>query len=141
METDPFRELDDIGFLREVELFQDMPESIIRTIVLQAHTVSCPAGTMVVRCGEPGDSLFVVKSGVVEVLHPRKEDESRTLAYLGRGECFGELALLTSSSRHADIRVPEHAELLVIDKALFDELMANHLGFGSHLAVILARRL
>lgn len=138
MTSEDFGELDDIGFLREAELFREMPESVIRTIVNQAEMVQFSAGDLVVRKGDPGDSLFVVKSGVVEVTNP---GDGPPLAYLGRGECVGDLALLTGSSRTADIRVPQEAELLVIDRALFDDLMANHPGFGSQLAVILARRL
>jgi CRP-like cAMP-binding protein len=141
MEIEAFGELDDIGFLRDAELFRNMPESVIRTIVLQAKTISFSAGNWVVRRGEAGDSLFVVKSGVVEVLSPNEEDDSPPLAYLGRGECLGELAILTDAPRHADVRVPERAELLVIEKDLFNDLMANHSGFGSQLSVILAHRL
>lgn len=138
MTTEDFGELDDLGFLREAELFRDMPDSVIRTIVNQGETTLYSAGSLVVRKGDAGDSLFVVKSGVVEVINP---GEGQPLAYLGRGECFGDLALLTGSSRTADIRVPQQAELLVIDRALFQDLMTNHPGFASQLAVILARRL
>lgn len=141
MESEAFGELDDIGVLREAELFHSMPESVIRTILLQSKTLTFSAGALVVRRGHPGDSLFVIKSGVVEVLSPAEGDEARPLAYLGRGECLGELAILTDSPRHADVRVPEQAELIVISKNLFQDLMANHSGFGSRLCVILAHRL
>lgn len=140
MSSEPFGELDDIGFLREADLFRDMPESVIRAIMVQAHTLEYRAGDLVVRKGDPGVSFFVVKTGVVEVLDPA-EDNPSPLAYLGRGECFGELALLTSSARHADVRVPEHSELLVIDQELFEDLIVSHPGFGRQLCVILARRL
>jgi CRP-like cAMP-binding protein len=136
--TQDFGELDDIGFLREAELFREMPDAVIRTIVSQGESVRFDAGELVVQKGDPGDSLFVVKSGVVEVTNP---GEGPPLAYLGRGDCFGELALLTNSARNADVRVPQQAELLVIDRTLFEDLMLNHAGFGSQLAIILARRL
>lgn len=141
MESTDFGELDDIDLLREADLFSSMPESVIRTITLQAHTVVMPAGSWVIRRGEPGNSVFVVKSGVVEVLGQPEDGEQRALAYLGRGECLGELAILTDSPRHADVRVPEQAELMVIEKDLFQDLLANHPGFGSQLCVVLARRL
>jgi CRP-like cAMP-binding protein len=138
MTSEDFGELDDIGFLRDAELFREMPDSVIRTIVSQATMADFSAGALVVRKGDPGDSLFVVKSGVVEVTNPA---EGPPLAYLGRGDCFGELALLTGSERNTDVRVPQQAELIVIDRALFDDLMLNHPGFGSQLAIILAHRL
>jgi CRP-like cAMP-binding protein len=138
MSTEAFGELDDVGFLRDAELFRDMPDSVIRTISSQGASAHYQAGDVVFRKGEPGESLCVVKSGVVEIANP---GEGPPLAYLGRGDCFGELALLTGSARNADVRVPQQAELLIIDRALFEDLMANHTGFASQLAVILARRL
>jgi len=139
MSSEPFGELDDIGFLRDADLFSEMPEPVIRAILLQGQTASYQAGDVVVRKGDPGNSLYVVKTGVVEVVVP-KDDEEPNLVLLGRGECFGELALLTDSPRNADVRVPEQAELLVIDKELFEDLMVTHPGFGRQLCVILARR-
>ena len=138
MTADDFGELDDFGFLRDTALFRDMPESVIQTIVTQGRTLAFGSGQLVVKKKTPGDSLFVVKSGVVEVVNPA---EGPPLAYLGRGESFGEMALLTNSERSADVRVPQRAELLVIDRALFDDLMTNHSGFAAQMAVILAHRL
>jgi len=138
MTAENFGELDDIGFLREAALFESMPESVIRTIVTQGENTELGAGELIVKKGDPGDSLFVVKTGVVEVVNPA---DGPPLAYLGRGDSFGEMALLTSSVRSADVRVPQQAELLVIDRSLFEDLMANHPGFASQLAVILAHRL
>ncbi len=138
MSTEDFGELDDIGFLREAELFREMPDAVIRTIVSQGGAAQYQAGDVVCQKGDPGDSLFVVKTGVVEITNP---GEGPPLAYLGRGDCFGELALLTGSQRNAEVRVPQQAELLVIDRSLFEDLMANHTGFASQLAIILARRL
>ena len=138
MTAEDFGEIDDLGFLHEAALFEDMPESVIRTIVTEGETVEFGAGELIVKKGEPGDSLFVVKTGVVEVVNPA---DGPPLAYLGRGDSFGEMALLTSSERSADVRVPQTAELLVIDRDLFEDLMANHPGFASQLAVILAHRL
>lgn len=139
MSTEDFGELDDIGFLRDAELFHEMPEAVIRTILSQGETAYYAAGDIVVRKGDPGDSLFVVKSGVVEAQNP--SGEGPPLAYLGRGDCFGELALLAGSERSNDVRVPQQAELLVIDRDLFQDLMMNHPGFGAQLATILAKRL
>ncbi len=138
MTADDFGELDDISFLRDTALFRDMPESVIQTIVTEGRTITFGTGQLVVKKKTPGDSLFVVKSGVVEVVNPA---EGPPLAYLGRGESFGEMALLTSSERSADVRVPQRAELLLIDRALFDDLMTNHSGFAAQMAVILAHRL
>jgi CRP-like cAMP-binding protein len=139
-----FQELDDIDFLRRAELFRSMPEEVILAISARAKTVTYNTGEIVVKRGDPGDRVFVIKSGTVEVMSPADSKdgaEATPLAYLGPGECFGELAILTSSPRTNDVRVPEQAQLLIIPRALFDELMQDHAGFASQLCVILAHRL
>ncbi len=142
--SDSFDEVDDIGFLGEVELFRNMPEEVLRTVSAQARTVTFNAGETVVKKGGAGDRVFVVKSGMVEVVSPTDSedtDEAPPLVYLGKGECFGELAILTESPRQADVRVPEEAQLMIIEHELFNELVKNHPGFASQLCVILAHRL
>ena len=144
MTTRPFQELDDIDFLRKAELFRNMPEQVILAISARAKTVTYNAGEIVVKRGDPGDRVFVVKSGTVEVMSPADSEEgaeATPFAYLGQGECFGELAILTSSPRTNDVRVPEQAQLLIIPHDLFGELMQNHDGFASQLCAILAHRL
>jgi CRP-like cAMP-binding protein len=139
-----FQELDDIDFLRRAELFRSMPEEVILAISARAKTVTYNTGEIVVKRGEPGDRVFLVKSGLVEVMSPadsKEGAEATPFAYLGPGECFGELAILTSSPRANDVRVPEQAQLLIIPRGLFDELMQDHAGFASQLCVILAHRL
>jgi len=141
---DSFEEVDDIGFLREAELFRNMPEEVLRAVSAQAKTVTLNSGETVVKRGDAGDRVFVVKSGMVEVVSPtevKDTGEAPPLFYLGKGECFGELAILTESPRHADVRVPEQAQLMIIERDLFDELMKNYAGFASQLCVILAHRL
>jgi len=101
MSTEDFGELDDIGFLREAELFREMPDSVIRTIVSQGGTARYQAGGVVCQKGDPGDSLFVVKSGVVEIANP---GEGPPLAYLGRGDCFGFRLARGPSSQGAEPR-------------------------------------
>ena len=144
MSSDSFDEVDDIGFLSDVDLFRNMPEEVLRTVSAQARTVTYNAGETVVKKGGAGDRVFVVKSGMVEVVSPtdsKDTDEAPPLVYLGKGECFGELSILTESPRHADVRVPEEAQLMIIEHALFNELVKNYPGFASQLCVILAHRL
>ena len=129
-----------MSLLRESELFKGLSEDVLKAVLLQSSTQNCPDGDVLFEQGTPGDSLFVVKSGVVEI-SARTGEEITVLAYLGRGECIGEVALLTGSARTATARVPERAELLVISGEVFEDLIANVPAFLKQLCVILARRL
>jgi len=70
-------------------------------------------GEYVLREGEPGDELFVIQSGTVEVLRDLGQDLARKVATLGAGDVFGELALLRSGRRHASIRATGSSAVLV----------------------------
>src|SRR5512136_3306671 len=114
----------DPAFLRDSELFENQPGEVIRAVLAQGQLLEFGPGDVVCRQGERGDRLFVVKSGVLEVVAaPSDGSEPITVAYLGTGEVIGELALLTGSPRSATVRSPEHAELFTVGKAVFLDLM------------------
>jgi CRP-like cAMP-binding protein len=132
----------DPAFLRNSELFENQTAEVIRAVLAQGQLIEFGPGDVVFRQGDRGDRLFVVKSGVLEVVAvPSDGSEPVVVAYLGTGEVIGELALLTGSPRSATVRSPEHAELFVVDKAVFFDLMDILPAFSRNLCVVLARRL
>ena len=132
----------DPTFLRSSELFETQPEDVVRAVFALGRIVEYGPGALVVRQGEMGERLYIVKSGVLEIMAARADGGDATaVAYLGPGEVLGELALLTGSPRSATIRSPEHAELFTLDKELFLDLMETLPTFTRSLCVLLARRL
>jgi len=135
-------ELIDPAFLRDSELFENQPPEVARAVLAQGQFLEFGPGDVVFQQGDQGDRLFVVKSGVLEVVAaPSDGSEPVVVAYLGTGEVVGELALLTGSPRSATVRSPEHAELFAVDKAVFFDLMDVLPAFGRNLCVVLAKRL
>ena len=99
-------------------------------------------GAIVFRQGDEGDRLYIVKSGVLEILTtPSDAADPIPIAYLGTGEVLGELALLTGSPRSATARSPERAELFTLEKAVFLDLMKTLPAFSRNLCLVLAKRL
>jgi CRP-like cAMP-binding protein len=132
----------DPAFLRGSELFENQPPEVIRAVLAQGQLLEFGPGDVVFRQGEQGDRLFVVQSGVVEVVAaPTDGSEPVVVAYLGTGEVIGELALLTGSPRSATVRSPERAVLFAVDKAVFFDLMDILPAFSRNLCVVLAKRL
>jgi Cyclic nucleotide-binding domain/Domain of unknown function (DUF4388) len=115
---------------------------VIRAVLAQGQLLEFGPGEVVFRQGEQGDRLFVVKSGVLEVVAtPTDGSEAAVVAYLGTGEVLGELALLTGSPRSATVRSPEHAAVFAVAKAVFLDLMDVLPAFSRNLCVVLAKRL
>src|SRR5574341_767106 len=116
----------DPAFLRDSELFENQSAEVIRAVLSQGQLLEFGPGQVVFRQGDEGDRLFVVKSGVLEVVAaPSDGSEPTVVAYLGTGEVIGELALLTGSPRSATVRSPEHAVLFAVEKAVFLDLGAD----------------
>lgn len=132
----------DIAFLKASDLFETQPEEVLRAVLGQGQLLDFGPGAVVFRQGDQGDRLYLVKSGVLEVVaQPSDGSEPMPVAYLGPGEVLGELALLTGSPRSATVRSPEHAELFMLEKAVFHNLMDTLPALPRNMCLVLARRL
>lgn len=80
-------------------------------------------GEYVVRAGELGDSAFVIIEGEIEV---RAAGTDQVLATMGRGEVFGELALLTDDVRTADVVACSDLRIMSLPKEAFLEHLMNN---------------
>jgi|MTBAKSStandDraft_2_1061841.scaffolds.fasta_scaffold09965_4 CRP-like cAMP-binding protein len=112
-----------IDVLRAV--FPRLSSESITALYEQARLTEYPDKTILVREGEPGDTLYVIVNGQVEV--SKLIDGARhVLDTLGRGQLFGEIALLMDRPRQADIVVQGSVMVLEIDRALFEEHIKAH---------------
>lgn len=74
--------------------------------------------------GDPGDSLYIVESGSVKIVLPSPEgEEGAIIATLGRGEFFGELALLDGAPHSATAVAIEPTQTQVLNRETFDQLI------------------
>jgi hypothetical protein len=95
-----------------------------------------PAGATVFDEGDPGSRMYVIVSGSVRI-EKRVGSRSLTLALLGPGEAFGEMALLEDAPRSASAVVEQPARILEIDEDAFEDLVRNN----GEVALRLLRRL
>lgn len=112
-------------FLRTWELVAKVPffhhigASLIAEVARLLRPRDYPAGATIVRRGEPGDCMYFVVDGEVEV---RLQSEP---LYLGAGQFFGEVALLTGDPRNATVVAAQSCTLLALDIVDFHELLAR----------------
>ena len=83
------------------------------------------AGAPVIKEGDPGQEMFVVESGSVEVFRGSGRKERR-LSLLEAGDFFGEMALLDNQPRSASVRAATDCQLLVIDATTLDQMLRQH---------------
>ena len=98
------------------------------------------AGAPVIKEGEPGQEMFVVESGSVEVFRGSGTKERR-LSLLEAGDFFGEMALLDNQPRSASVRAATDCQLLVIDATTLDQMLRQHAEVAVRMLRNLAGRL
>jgi CRP-like cAMP-binding protein len=108
------------ALLREVPLFASLPDARLRELAALARPVSLRAGAVLFERGAPGDALYVIRHGRLEVVV-----DGEVVREAGRGEVLGELALLTGDPRNATVRARRDAELYAVRRADLDVLLAD----------------
>jgi len=101
-------------------LFARLKERELLRVMQAASVRAFDAGDIVIREGTSGDELFIVLRGHVLV-----ERSGEPLTRLGVGEHFGEMALLRAVPRSATVRAEEPAELIILRRADFFDILRN----------------
>ena len=99
------------AILAKVGLFSELPDEVLNEIVRLAKIEQAPKDTVVFEKGDPGTKLYAILSGRVRV-----HDEQQTLAYLGQGEIFGEMAAIDTQPRSASVTTEQDASLLCLEQ-------------------------
>jgi voltage-gated potassium channel len=107
------------NIVANVPFFQTIGASTIGEVARLLRPREYPAGAVIVRRGEPGDCMYFIASGEVEI-----EIDPEPLR-LGSGEFFGEIALLTGAPRTATVVAAEACTLLRLDIVEFRELTSR----------------
>jgi CRP/FNR family cyclic AMP-dependent transcriptional regulator len=106
-----------------------------------AREVICQPDQVVVREGEPGDSVFFVGQGEVNVVLQSNSGPGTNIAVLGPGEFFGEMAVLEGRPRMATVVARDNCVLLEIDGSRFREFLIRHPEIEFKIAAKLSQRL
>ena len=105
------------AFVRQFPLFSDLDDGALKRLSRALQTRYVDAGEVVLRKESLASSVFFIASGAVEL-------ESAGQSWrLGRGEMFGQMAILTNKARRADVRAIAPTTLLVLDEDRFQRLL------------------
>jgi zinc transporter ZupT len=117
-----------IRLLASCDLMRHLPAEEIEQILPCIRDHQLKAGEILFKAGDPGDALYIIALGAVEVLANGAlgaDAPGSAIAVLGPGHAFGEMSLLSGGPRTATIRAVEETELLKIGKDDFDHLVAT----------------
>jgi putative ABC transport system ATP-binding protein len=126
-------------FLVQCPIFTRLTPRTLTEVADQMVAEKHPAGTVIVRQGDPGDKFYVIKTGTVDVI---VEDAGtrRTVATLGKGNFFGEAALLTGAPRNATVVAKEDLEVYTLGKEQFQAVLQASASFEEEVRKALFER-
>ena len=135
------------GILAQSPLFGGLPEDARDLILGRLEPVRIESGDWLMRKGDPGDALYLVETGRLEVVRGDGPDSGlddeaiEILRVLGPGATVGELALVTGDPRSASVRASRDSGLLRLAFEDFRELMTTVPSFTTALVSALGRQL
>lgn len=104
----------DTGLLQQVPMFRTLPLPAVEQLARGLELVIVAEGHVVFRQGDVGDRYYVIESGEVDVV-----GDGRVVARLGKGEGFGEIALLRRTRRTATVVARRELRLQALDSDRF----------------------
>ena len=129
----PIQELE---LLREIPLFRPLPSPVLDQLASSLVPLKALPGEDVVREGEPGDRFYVIRSGEVDV-----SSAERSVATLGPGGYFGEIALLRDVPRTATVTAKTDVELYALERDEFLSAVTGHAASAEAADAVVATRL
>ena len=127
--------------LRQVPLFESLDDATARELCELIETLDCPAHQVLFHAGDVGDAMYLIETGKVRICVQTKDGHEVTLAELGRGDFFGEMALLDGERRSADAVVAEDARLALLSREHFLSFMRSSPDVALEMLTALANRL
>jgi len=125
-----------MSFLRQVELFRELPPASLANLAGIAQEVIVYQGDVLFEEGEEGESLYLVCGGALAIVAGERQ-----VATLQRGACVGEMALISGLPRSASAMALSEGRLLRIGSDDFMSLLASETDIALGLLKTLAQRL
>jgi glucose-6-phosphate 1-dehydrogenase len=113
--------------LRKVPLFKDGDMLFLEQVIMALRSKQVAKGELIINNGDIGRELYLIARGEVEVL----DDDGKVLKVLSDGDIFGEIGVLMSMPRTADVRAKTSCDLFVLDKSDFSRILRDNPQFAS----------
>jgi CRP/FNR family cyclic AMP-dependent transcriptional regulator len=122
-------------------LKKPVPNPTLERFLAHCHRRRYPARSVIIHAGEPSDTLYYITRGSVSIIIEDDDGNVMVLAYLNRGDFFGEMGLFDSGQRTALVVAKEESELAEMQYSKFRNLAAADPDILFTLAAQMAKRL
>ncbi len=127
--------------LRKVDFLRELDENSLRMLLPSVEEREFGSGETLMRQGEAGETMYIIRRGVVEVLAHGEDGSDRHIATLGSPHVIGEGALLTGEARNATVRAKTDVEVIEVSREGFTHLFKHNPNTANAISEIVATRL
>jgi CRP/FNR family cyclic AMP-dependent transcriptional regulator len=103
-------------FISNIRMFELLNEDDRQALAKVVDELTVPEGHTLFQAGDPGDSLFIVREGAIELFIKDTAGQKIVLTVAEPGDMFGELAMLDTGPRTATALALSESEVLVLDR-------------------------
>ncbi|WP_394750906.1 sigma 54-interacting transcriptional regulator [Spongiimicrobium salis] len=122
-------------FLSEIPFFSEVSPASLEHFCEDLNRIRFSSGERIVEKDSPGHAMYVILDGKVRV-----HEAVHSYGYLGKGECFGEYALIDRQARSASVTAEEDTLVLEIERHHFVQLMQKDNGFAQGILTVMIKR-
>ncbi|HET9589504.1 MAG TPA: SpoIIE family protein phosphatase [Anaerolineales bacterium] len=131
-----------MNLLARIPFFTDLPSEELDRLVAEMDVVNLNSGDILFREGDPGEHLYVVVNGQLEILMAPDTDDELILNVLYEGEYLGEMSLIQPGGhRTASARARGDVVLLSMNRKQFRGLLQRHPELANEMVNVLSQRL
>ncbi len=120
------------NFLKKCKVFAKTDPTLLADVAGKMTIETVVAGNDIITEGEVGDKFYLIRSGTAEAYRTVNSNVTTLKPYV-TGDFFGELALLSNAPRGASVRATSETDLLVLDKAIFVDVVKQSKNFEDRL--------
>jgi len=114
------------GFLQAIPIFAGLTAAALSEIASAVEEVVFRRGDIIVNEGEPGNRMFIIGSGSVEIVKNLAQSKETVLAVLRPRDFLGEMSIIECVSRSASVRAVEDTSLLALKAIDLYRLFQRH---------------
>src|SRR5215469_13216561 len=128
-------------YFKQVSFFANLPDEDIKALMAVARKRTFRAGEVIFHREDVGQVLYVIKEGKVNICLISPEGQEISLVVLGKGDFFGELAILDGLPRSTDAIALERVECYTLQRSDFHNAIMKNPKIAIQVLEILSRRL
>lgn len=129
------------SYLKQVSLFANLADEDLHELMTAAKRRAFRSGEVIFHRDDPGQVLYMIKEGKVKICIISPDGQEISLAVFGKGECFGEFALLDGLPRSADAIALEKVECYTLQRSDFHNAIMKNPKIAIQVLEALTKRL